>query len=304
VGINSHLGYLEADLSHTEKTFTARKDKTLFDDFPTTTVSFPHNLTPDLSGSTDTIKVHTTYSGRFVASGTYSGGDRKNDFYSGTRTDFKNLAGDITYTPIHYLVFIFKYRQFELDADNPATTTAPSAAGTAVYNVRDSLSSKRDVLTGLVKYRMTPRLTFKAEYSVDTTEREKFFGNDITPLQILPVPSGSEQNYWDVAHSTTKTTAKAGLTYRFSSNFSLRTEYSAAQVDNPSYASDADKINSLKASATWRPFKWLSTLVSYSGYRKSAAIFPRRLRAAVENGPQPGARQPTFLLEGNALQSP
>jgi len=258
VGINSHLGFLEADLSHTEKTFTARKDKKLSDFFPTTTVPFPHNLTPDLSGSTDTIKVHTTYSGRFVASGTYSGGDRKNDFYNGTRTDFKNLAGDITFTPIHYLVFVLKYRQFELDAENSATSTAPTVGGMAVYNVRDALSSKRDVLTGLVKYRMTPRLIFKAEYSIDTTEREKSF----------PVTAGVLDNSWDVARSTTKTTTKAGLTYRFANNFFLRTDYSAARVDGPAYATDADKIDSLKASATWRPFQWLSTLVSYGGIRE------------------------------------
>ena len=268
VGINSHLWYFETDLSHTEKTFTARKDKTLFDDFPTTTVAFPHNLTPDLSGSTDTIKVHTTFSGRFVASGTYSGGDRKNDFYNGTKTDFKNLAGDISFTPIHYLVFVLKYRQFELDAENSATSTAPTVGGTAVYNVRDALSSKRDVLTGLVKYRMTPRLIFKAEYSIDTTEREKFLDNAAIPLHIFPMQPGVLDNSWDVARSTTKTTTKAGLTYRLANNFFLRTDYSAARVDGPAYATDADKIDSLKASATWRPFQWLSTLVSYGGIRE------------------------------------
>ncbi len=267
MGLNSHLGPLEADLSHTEKTFTAHLDKTLFDTIPATTISYPHNSTPDLISSTDTLKIHTTYSGRIVAAGTYSKGDKKNDD-SGAKADFKNVAGDITYTPIQYLVFTLKYRQYDLNTDNPATTTVPTVIGTTVYNVRDSLSSTRDLFTGLVKYRMTPRLTFKAEYSVDTTEREKYFGNAITPLQVSPAPAGSEQNYWDVAHSTTKTTTKAGFTYRVTNNFSLRTDYSAAQVDNPAYASDADSIDTLKASATWRPFQWLSALVSYGGIRE------------------------------------
>lgn len=267
MGLNSHLGTLEADLSHTEKTFSSREDKRLFDTIPATTVSFPHNLTPDLSTSTDTIKVHTTYSGRVVVAGTYSSGDKKNED-SGARADFKNLAGDLTYTPIQYLVFVLKYRQYDLQTDNPATTTAPTVIGTAVYTVRDSLSSKRDLFTGLVKYRMTPRLAFKAEYSVDTTERNEFFGADINPLQVLPVPAGSEQNYWDVAHSTTKTTTKAGLTYRIANNFSLRTDYSVARIVNPAYATDADSIDTLKASATWRPFQWLSALVSYGGIRE------------------------------------
>ncbi len=249
LGINSHLGPIEADLSHTEKTFSSRKDKALYDTIPATTVLFPHNLTPELSTSTDTVKVHTTYSGRFVAAGTYSSGDKKNED-SGARAEFKNLAGDLTYTPIQYLVFVLKYRQYDLQTDNPATTTAPTVIGTAVYTVRDSLSSTRDLLTGQVKYRMTPRLTFKAEYSIDTTERDKFLGN------------------WNVARSTTKTTSKAGLIYRLTNNFSLRTDYSAARIVNPAYASDADSIDTLKASATWRPFKWLSALVSYGGIRE------------------------------------
>lgn len=267
IGMNSHLGPLEADLSHAEKTFSSRTDKSLSDTIPATTVSFPHNSTPDLTSTTDTVKIHTTYSGRIVAAGTYASGDKKNED-SGAKAEFKNLAGDLTYTPIQSLVFVLKYRQYDLDTDNPATTTAPTVIGTAVYNVRDSISSTRDLFTGLVKYRMTPRLTLKAEYTVDTTERDKYFGNTISPLQVLPVPAGSEQNYWDVAHSTTKTTAKAGLTYRITNNFSLRTDYSAMSVDNPAYASDADSVDTLKAAATWRPFKWLSALVSYGGIRE------------------------------------
>jgi len=267
VGMNSHLGPIEADLSHTEKTFESHLDQTLFDTIPASTVSFPHNSTPDLKGSTDTIKVHTTYSGRVVASGTYSSGDRKNED-SGAKADFKNMAGDVTYMPIHYLTFMLKYRHYDLTTDNPATSTAPSIMGTTVYNVRDSLSAKRDLFSGMVKYRLTPSLTVKAEYSIDTTKRDEYFGNTISPLQIAPVLGGSEQNYWDVAHSTTKTTSKAGLTYRMTNKLYLRTDYSAVRVDNPAYASDPDSIDTLKASVTWAPFKWVSALVSYGGIRE------------------------------------
>jgi len=265
MGLNSHLGFFEADLSHTEKTFSSLVDKTLFDIPSGYSVSVPHNLTPDLKTSTDTIKIHTANSGRIVAAGTYASGDKKNED-SGAKAEFKNMAGDVSFTPIHYLSFFLKYRHYDIQTDNPATTTAPNSFGTMdIYNVRDSLSSKRDLVSGMVKYRLTPRLIFKAEYSIDTTKRDKDFGPDIIVISGM---TGTEQNSWDVAHSTTKTTTKVGFTYRVTNKMSLRTDYSVMQVVNPAYASDPDNVDTLKASATWMPFTWLSTLVSYGGIRE------------------------------------
>ena len=57
VGANSHLGPVEVDYSHMEKKFQVIANNELFD-------ASPHNLTPDLKSSSDTVKIHTSYSGR------------------------------------------------------------------------------------------------------------------------------------------------------------------------------------------------------------------------------------------------
>ena len=249
VGANSHLGYFEVDYSHTEKKSRSHEDKGLIDVYTVPAMDIPHNVTPDLKSSSDTVKLHTTYSGRFVAAAAYSGGDRKNQD-SGAKVDFRNAAGDVTITPAANLVFFFKYRHYDLSASNPDTVTMPGLGSS--YNVRDSLSSKRDLLNGVVRYRPTARLTLKAEYVFDTTARN----------------AGTGPDSWEVAHRATKGTGKVGLSYRFNSTLMLRADYSALRVTNPAYTADPDRAASAKASLTWSPVKRVTTLLSYGGVRE------------------------------------
>ncbi|HEY6011288.1 MAG TPA: hypothetical protein VIX18_07440, partial [Nitrospirota bacterium] len=247
LGANSHLGYVEVDYSHTEKRFTAHGEKTLIDVYTIPAMDIPHNTIPDLKSSSDTLKVHTTFSGRFVAAATYSGGVRKNED-SGAKTDYWNAAGDITITPDPRLVFFMKYRHYDLSPSNPDTVTMPGLG--AVYSVRDSLSSARDLLTGTVRYRPTQRLTFKADYAVDSTVRDMGNGD------------------WEVAHRTVKSTGKGGVAYRILNTLMVRADYSGTRVTNPAYASDPDRLDVAKASVTWSPVKRVTTLLSYGGTRE------------------------------------
>jgi hypothetical protein len=265
VGANSHLGVIEADYSHSEKRFKALEDKVLYDTYTVPAMIIPHNLVPDLKSSSDTIKVHTTYTGRFTAAAAYSSGDKKNQD-SEAKVDYRNIAGDMTLTPITGLVFFVKYRHYDVSASNPDTVTLSGL--NATFNVRDSLSSKRDLLSGVIRYRLTPRLTIKGEYVLETISRDAWHGNSITPLEVAPVPSGSTPDFWDVAHRTLKSTEKLGVSYRVMSKLSLRADYSATQVTDPSYASDPDRIDSAKASVTWSPVQQIIALASYGGVRE------------------------------------
>ena len=136
------------------------------------------------------------------------------------------------------------------------------------YNVRAPISSKKDVMSGQVRYRLTPRLSVKGDYAVESTERDVFHGADLTPLQIAPTPSGSGANDWDVAQHTVKSTEKLGVTYRVMNKLSLRADYSASQVTNPAYASDPDRVDSAKAMVTWMPVQQFIALASYGGMRE------------------------------------
>lgn len=263
VGVNSHLGPVEADYSHSEKKFQSLSDKALFDVYPLFVV--PHNLAPDLKSSTDTIKLHTSYTGKIVAAATYSSGEKKNGD-SGARADFRNAAGDLTITPIPGLLLVLKYRHYTLDSSGPDAVTLPGIGNT--FNVRVPISSNRDIMNGAIRYRITDHMVVKGEYTVELIEREADHGADLTPLQIAPSQTGTGPNEWNVAHRTLKSTEKLGLSYRLTNKLSLRADYSATQVTDPAYAADPDRINSGKSTVTWTPFSRVIALASCGGVRE------------------------------------
>ena len=174
VGANSHLGPIEVDYSHTEKKFEVLEEKVLSDTYTTglTTFSVPHNEVPDLKSSWDTLKLHTTYSGKVVLAGTYSSGDRKNEDSSAS-AKFTNTAGDLTFMPVTSTLFVLKYRHYDLDLTDPATVDNFTSAVATPVAVRVPLSSSRDVVTGSLRYRVTDSLTVKGEYGTDTTDRTR-----------------------------------------------------------------------------------------------------------------------------------
>jgi hypothetical protein len=263
VGLNSHLGPLEADYSHSEKKFQSLSDKALFDIYPLFAV--PHNEVPELKSSSDTVKLHTSYTGKIVAAVTYSSGDKKN-VDSSAKADFRNAAGDLTITPAAGLLLVLKYRHYDLSLSDPDTVTLPGVGST--FNVRAPISSTRDVMSGAVRYRVTDRVTVRGEYAVALTVRDAAHGADFTPLQIAPTQTGTGPNTWDVAHRTLKSTEKLGLSYRFTNKLALRADIAAAQVTDPAYADDPDRINSGKATVTWSPGSRVIALASYGGVRE------------------------------------
>ena len=256
VGLNSHLGPVEAEYFHTEKRFAASGDKVLYETYPSFNV--PHNEIPNLESSSDTVRIHTSYPGRVVAAATYAQGDKKN-MDSSARIDYTSAAGDIVLTPVGGMVVVFKYRQYRIDADDPATVAVP-ALGTA-YNIRTPISSKHDTFSGAVSYRVTGRVTVKGDYSVETVERA--IGSGIlSPLQTLPTPSNTGPNTWEVAHRTTKMTERLALYYRIMNRLTVRADVQAVQVDSPAYADDPDRLYAAAASATWTSRRGVTALVS------------------------------------------
>jgi hypothetical protein len=260
VGANSHLGPIEVDYSHTNKKFEAIEEKVLTDTYTAGLNSFtvPHNATPNLESSWDTLKVHTAYSGKVVLSGTYTNGDKKNKD-SDASAKFKNTAGDFTFMPITSTLFTLKYRHYDQDLTNPAAAINITAAGATPVAVRDSISSTRDVVTAALRYRITDRLTMRGEYGTDTTDRTRgLLGS------TLPPPPADNPAFWEVPLSTTKSTAKLGVTYRIMNKMTFRADYTSVSVVNPAYATDPDKASTSRASLSWMPLKWFNTLLSYS----------------------------------------
>ena len=193
-----------------------------------------------------------------MLSGTYSNGDKKNKD-SATSEKFTNTAGDLTFMPITSTLFALKYRHYDQDMTSPVTVSNITAAGATPVSVRDSISSSRDVVTGSLRYRATDRLTVKGEYGTDTTDRTRGLAGS-----TLPPPPADAPASWLVPASTTKSTAKLGVTYYIMKKMTFRADYTAVSVDNPAYATDPDKSSTSRASLTWMPLTWFNTLLSYS----------------------------------------
>ena len=81
IGLNSHLGLVEMDFAHTEKRFSVDSQPVLVEDYTARGYrpagQFAHNLTPELEGSGNTFKIHTSHTGEWVAAVTIMNNERE-----------------------------------------------------------------------------------------------------------------------------------------------------------------------------------------------------------------------------------
>jgi hypothetical protein len=244
---NSHLGPVEVEVSHAEKNFKDTREKVLTD---TTSVSYAHNLIPKLESSVDTIKVHTSLTGRVAASATYSAGDRKN-MDSNATADTTNAAADITYIPTKDLTLAVKYRHYSVDEDNPATVnsiTAANPTAPTALPVKDALSYTRDIVSGTARYRATQNLVLRGEVAWEDLSRDNaaLYGLD---------------------DSITRTALRLGLTYRITNRMLFRGDIGYLTADVPAGSTDntyPDSAASARGIITWTPASWFNTLLSGS----------------------------------------
>ena len=192
-----------------------------------------------------------------MLSGTHTVGDKKNKD-SAAKAEFTNTAGDLMFMPVTSVILTVRYRHYDLDITNPDTVTV---TGLGTYNVRDSISSVRDVVSGVLRYRATDRLTVRGEYSpIRQTGPAARTG-------MLTSPSAPD--LLAIAESTTKNTAKLGFTYRVMNKMNIRADFSQTTVDNPAYATDPDDVQAARAAVSWSPSPWLNTMVSYGMVREA-----------------------------------
>ena len=249
--VNSHLGPLEVEYSHATKKFSDTHGKVMTDTVPGVAQSYTHNLVPDLESSVDTIKIHTTHTGRISGSATYASGDRKNTD-SLAKGTFVNAAGDLGWIPTKDLTVAVKYRHYSVDQQNPDSVTSVNSLGVATtYAVRNAINYQKDAMSGMVRYRATDKLTVRGEYSFESLTRDVWTGD----------AAGS----WMLDDKITKNTVRVGATYRLTNKLMLRGDAShqtavvpANSVDN-TYPETSDAA---RGTLTWMPKSWFNWLLS------------------------------------------
>ncbi|MBU1711424.1 MAG: hypothetical protein KKE17_15605, partial [Proteobacteria bacterium] len=118
LGFNSHLGPLEVEVAHERTEFDPGRNNVLYDAYPIQSTrpadTYPHDVIPETESSLNSVKLHTSYTGGFVASASLSHGNQKNN-YSGAQSDTLHGAMDLIWIPAPDLNLFLKYRHQELE---------------------------------------------------------------------------------------------------------------------------------------------------------------------------------------------
>jgi opacity protein-like surface antigen len=251
VGTNAHLGPVEIDLSRSEKRFDSGRQSMLLEPYTDAFVRgpglFPHSLVPDLKGSTNTLKIHTSHTGRLVAAATLSRTDRENSF-SGAKAEYLVGSGEVIWMPITRLTAFVKYRHRDIDFDNPDMVTITDLNDPShfyTYDVRPSISSVSDKVTGGVRYRLSPGVTLRGEYSYEDIRRRN-------------------ADLWHISEATHRNIVSLNTDIRVVRGLNLKLKYTHKEINNPAYNIDPDRSGEGKMSVTWVPLPRISTILSYS----------------------------------------
>jgi predicted porin len=259
VGANSHLGPVEVDISHGEKRFDVGGANVFFDPYGAATSGltvvrnadgFPHNLISELKGSSNTVKIHTSYTGKLVASATFSKIESENR-ESGAKADYLVGAGEVSWIASPKIAFFVKYRHRDRDLDTPdsiafSNVCSPLNNPTHTYAciIRPAISAVTDTVSATGRFRVTSGITVRAEFSYDNIDRE-------------------DAEKWFLPGSTTKMTASLSTDVRVARNAKLMAKYIHQFVDNPATNIEPNHSDEGRVSFAWVPFPALSTLVSY-----------------------------------------
>lgn len=259
VGINSHLGVIEADYSHRERRFDPRGGQVLFDTygdagfFPPASVraggEYPHNLAPKLKGSSNSYKVHTSYAGGLVGAATVTT-KKKENRESGAKADYFIGTGGLTWMPIPKLTFFMKYKRLDRDLNNPATVTIVDRTDpTNSYGdsaVRNSISSTTDILSGSLRYRPMSRLTLWAAYDYKKINRD-------------------HAEEWAIEDGTRQRRLTLSGHARIAKGIKLKARYRHRELDHPAYNTDPNRSDEGEISVSWNPKPGINTLLRYDG---------------------------------------
>lgn len=245
IGMNSHLGPVEADLSHGEKRLDVTGDKIVSNYYNKKLL--PYGLLPDLKSSTNTLKLHTSYTGRLVASASVSSTDKENRD-SGAKADYFAGSADITYVPFTTFTLVARYKHKEADLDNPLSLPAGYlgySGFTTTTGIKPSLSSQTDTVSGFARFRPFKGLGLNAEYTYERAKRKN-------------------SDEWNISEKTIQRNMVLSANIRPFKKLTFKTRYVHLDVSNPSYNTQPDTSDSGSISMSWNPFTWANTLLSYS----------------------------------------
>lgn len=256
IGMNSHLGPVEIDLSHGENRFDIKGDNIFYDPYSRSGFSppflreagiFPHNLIPEIRGSSNTIKIHTSYTGGIVASASASRIEKDNKD-SGAKVDYIIGSGEVMWMPMPRFALFLKYRHRERDMDNPSSvsiTDISNPANSYTYLLKDAISSTSDTISGILRYRPFKGLTLRVEYTFDNIRRDF-------------------AEVWGMPSTTEKGNLIISADMKPHRTLNIKARYIHKKTENPAYNYEPERADEGRLSLTWMPINRINAFFSYA----------------------------------------
>jgi hypothetical protein len=178
LGTNVHLGPVEIDYARTERRFGSKAVTPLYSYSSADYYGFifrdaglySHNVIPDLKASTDTVKIHTSHTGRIFASATFSETAKEN-VSSAAKAENSMRYGEIALLPKPGLYLALKYRHQENKASAPPSVTSYPVSGVPrVDTLRPGVEAEYETFIADLRYTPFPRFRLKARYTRRVTD--------------------------------------------------------------------------------------------------------------------------------------
>ena len=168
-GTNAHLGFVEIDLSNKTRKFESDVAAPSYDYELTTggTLATVHNVIPTIKATTNSVKIHTSHTGRIVASATYTEISKTNE-YSGAKAENDMAYGEVTWLPVGYLSMTTKLRHQRNEATAPESVPGVWVDRNNVitkYLVNPGVASKTDTGSLAVRYSLVPKTNLSFLYT-------------------------------------------------------------------------------------------------------------------------------------------
>lgn len=247
LGLNSHLGPIEAEYAYNQTDFDGGDNSVLYDFDPVGRPPgvFPHMSISDTESYGNSLKLHTSYTGQLVAAASLSNDTAENN-YSQAESDTLKGSFDLQWIPDPIFGMFFRYRHVNRDKETPEYTTVTSSRASATLEVRPPVSYENNILSVAARYRLSDKTTLNGGYEYEVRTREE---HDEWHL----IPEESKVHKIDLKVRTT-----------VMDNVKLKGSYDYHVYENPSYNNDPDNSHSLKLNADFSPADWINASLDYS----------------------------------------
>ncbi len=250
IGVNSHLGPLELEYKYDFSDFDPGSNNVLHDYYPPSFIFgrpadiYPHSVVPETEAYSNSLKLHTSYTGQIVAAATLSSQNQKNNYSNAESTTWRG-AFDFRWLPDPVIGLFFKYRHKEKDADNPSQVTLAGQTTASTYPVRRSLSYDKDIFSLSARYKPITKVTLLTSYEFEHVQRK-----DADEWQV--VPDETNVHHFNIT-----------VHGRPINKFKLKAIYDYMYYDDPAYNTDPDYSNQLRLAGTYIPVPWLTIYADY-----------------------------------------